>query len=178
MVPRLIEALGVGMFVPFGHSVGGGMAIATAARWPEHCTAAVTESAQSFVEDRTVAGLHAAKADFARPGQVERLARYHGEKARWVLDTWLETWLDPDFAAWRLDVDLRGVRCPTLALHGDRDEYGSVQHPERIARLTQGPSRAVILDGCGHVPHREQTARVLDEVARFLSPHAAKSATA
>jgi pimeloyl-ACP methyl ester carboxylesterase len=169
-VPRLCEALGLAAIVPFGHSVGGGMAIATASRWPERCIAVVTESAQSFVEDRTRDGLRAARVEFARPGQLDRLGRYHGAKARWVLDAWIETWLSPDFADWHLDDDLRRVRSPTLALHGDRDEYGSAEHPERIARLTQGPARAVILEGCGHVPHREQPERVLNEVTRFLLP--------
>lgn len=168
VVPRLSDVLGLDAVVPFGHSVGGAMALAAAARWPEQCTAVVTESAQSFVEDRTLSGVRAARADFERPGQLERLARYHGVKARWVLNAWVETWLAPAFAGWHLDDDLRDVRCPTLAFHGDQDEYGSVQHAERIARLTQGPSRAVILEGCGHVPHREQPTRVLDEVAGFL----------
>jgi len=169
VLPRVCDALGIDVIVPFGHSVGGGMAIATAARWPDRCAAVVTESAQSFVEDRTRAGLQAARAEFSRPGQLERLARYHGAKARWVLDAWIETWLSPAFADWRLDDDLRGVRCPALALHGDQDEYGSAEHPGRIARLTHGPSRAVILEGCGHVPHREQPDRVLAEVAEFLA---------
>ena len=176
VVPRLCDALGLDMIVPFGHSVGGGMAIATAARWPERCAAVVTESAQSFVEDRTRAGLEAARVEFARPGQLERLARYHGAKARWVLDAWIETWLSPEFADWHLDEDLGGVRCPALALHGDQDEYGSAEHPGRIARLTQGPSSAMILEGCGHVPHREQPARVLSEVTRFLTAHSTDAA--
>jgi pimeloyl-ACP methyl ester carboxylesterase len=169
VVPRLCDALGLDTIVPFGHSVGGGMAIATAARWPDRCAAVVTESAQSFVEDRTRAGLEAARVEFARPGQLERLARYHGTKARWILDAWIETWLAPEFSDWRLDDDLRAVRCPALALHGDQDEYGSAEHPGRIARLTQGPAKAVIIEGCGHVPHREQAARVLAEVAGFLA---------
>ena len=169
IVPRLCDALGLDTIVAFGHSVGGGMAIATAARWPDRCAALVTESAQSFVEDRTRAGLQAARVEFARPGQLERLARYHGAKARWVLDAWIETWLSPEFADWHLDDDLARVRCPALAIHGDQDEYGSAEHPGRIARLTNGPARAVILAGCGHVPHREQPARVLAEVAGFLA---------
>lgn len=169
VVPRVCDALGLDTIVPFGHSVGGGMVIATAARWPDRCAAVVTESAQSFVEERTRAGLQAARVDFARPGQLERLARYHGAKARWVLDAWIETWLSPEFIDWHLDDDLRSVRCPALALHGDQDEYGSAEHPGRIARLTQGSARAVILEGCGHVPHREQPARVLAEVAEFLA---------
>lgn len=177
VVARLREALGLSTMVPFGHSVGGAMAIATAARLAERCAAVVTESAQSFVEDRTRSGLRAARVEFDRPGQLERLERYHGAKARWVLDAWIETWLSPAFASWCLDDDLRGVRCPTLALHGDRDEYGSARHPERIARLTQGPSRAVILEACGHVPHREQPARVLAEVSQFLTPRVATSPT-
>ncbi|HYD51713.1 MAG TPA: alpha/beta hydrolase, partial [Gemmatimonadaceae bacterium] len=170
VVPRLRAALGLDAIVPFGHSVGGAMAIATAARWPEHCTAAVTMSAQSFVEEATLAGIRAARAEFARPEQFARVARRHGERARWVLDAWIETWLDPAFADWRLDDDLRRVSCPVLAMHGDRDEFGSVEHARRIARLAGGASRLLILEGCGHVPHREQPARVLDAVARFLAP--------
>ena len=173
VVPRLREALrdvvGLDALIPFGHSVGGGMAVATAAHLGDACAALVTESAQSFVEDRTLAGIRAARATFQQPDQVERLARYHGAKARWVLDAWIETWLAPAFADWSLDDDLRRVRCPTLVLHGDADEYGSVRHPERIARLTRSPSRSVVLEGCGHVPHREQPTRVLDEVTRFLA---------
>lgn len=169
IVPRLREALGLDAIIPFGHSVGGGMAIATAARWPDYCVAVITEAAQTFVEDRTAAGLRAARVEFSKPGQLERLARYHGAKARWVLDAWIETWLSPAFAGWSLDDDLRGVHCPALAIHGDSDEYGSVEHPERIARLTNGPARAAILNGCGHVPHREQPGRVIDEVTGFLA---------
>ncbi|HEX6050618.1 MAG TPA: alpha/beta hydrolase [Gemmatimonadaceae bacterium] len=176
VVPRICDALGLDMIVPFGHSVGGAMAIATAAHLPERCAAVITESAQSFVEDRTVTGIRAARAEFERPGQLERLERYHGAKARWVLDAWIDTWLSPAFANWCLDDDLREVRCPTLALHGDRDQYGSVEHPARIAHLTRGPARAIILERCGHVPHREQPARVLAEVRRFLAPLDAPSA--
>ena len=169
VLPRVCEALGLGALVPFGHSVGGAMAVAIAARWPERCAAVVTEAAQSFVEARTLAGIRAARAAFAQPDQFARVVRRHAEKARWVLDAWTETWLDPAFADWSLDDDLRGVRCPALVLHGDRDEYGSPEHAARIARLVQGPARTVILDGCGHVPHREQPTRVLGEVARLLA---------
>ncbi len=168
-VPQLLAQLGLESMVAFGHSVGGAMAMATAARFTDTCAAVVTLSAQAFVEERTVRGLRDAAAAFERPGELGRLERYHGEKARFVLDSWLETWLAPAFAGWSLDQDLARVGCPVLALHGDRDAYGSPQHPERIARLVHGPSRAVILEGCGHVPHREQPQRVLDEVARFLA---------
>lgn len=35
VAPRLCEELGLHTIVPFGHRVGGAMAVATAARWPE-----------------------------------------------------------------------------------------------------------------------------------------------
>jgi pimeloyl-ACP methyl ester carboxylesterase len=85
-----------------------------------------------------------------------------------VLGAWLETWLAPGFAAWRLDDDLRQLRCPVLALHGDRDEYGSTAHPERISGVPASAARAVILKDCGHVSHREQPEAVLTQVAAFL----------
>jgi pimeloyl-ACP methyl ester carboxylesterase len=43
-----------------------------------------------------------------------------------------------------------------------------VAHPERIAGLVTGPSRTVILEDCGHVPHREQPERMLRHVKEFL----------
>jgi pimeloyl-ACP methyl ester carboxylesterase len=129
VTPLLCDSLRLNTIVPFGHSVGGVMAIATAALLPDRCSAVVTEAAQSFVEERTLDGLRSAGKRFEQPGQLERLARYHGPKARWVLDAWIETWLAPSFAQWRLDDELRQVRCPVLAMHGDRDEFGSTRHP-------------------------------------------------
>ena len=167
-VRHLAARLGLGRLILLGHSVGGGMAVCTAARWPDLCAALVTVSAQALIEPHTLAGIRAAREAFARPGQIERLARYHGDKARWVLDAWTETWLAPSRAGWTLDDDLRGVACPLLALHGDRDEFGSRRQPERIAALAAGPSDVVILEECGHVPHRERPDAVLAAVGRLL----------
>jgi pimeloyl-ACP methyl ester carboxylesterase len=166
-VPPLCAGLGVDDFVACGHSVGGGMAVETAARFPGRCRALVTIAAQAFVEDRTLAGIRAAQREFADPANLARLARYHGDKARWVVDAWTGTWLSPAFADWTIDAALAAVRCPVLALHGDGDEYGSEIHPRRIAGRTRGTAH--ILEETGHVPHREREALVVDLIARFLS---------
>lgn len=159
--PVVLDALAIKRFVVFGHSVGGGMAVNCAAALGERCEALITESAQAFVEDRTVQGLLAAREQFKEAGQMERLARYHGDKAAWVLEAWLGTWLSPEFAAWSLEGVLPGVTCPALVMHGADDEYGSARHPQLIGRLAQGPTRVELLAGVGHVPHREQPARVI-----------------
>lgn len=164
----VLDALGLEQVVLFGHSVGGGMAAAAAATAPERVAAVITESAQAFVEDRTLAGIRAARDAFAAPGQVERLGRYHGERARWVLDAWIDTWLSPEYADWSLDRDIAAVRAPLLALHGDQDEYGSLRHPERFSGLSAGEGRMQVFEGIGHVPHREAPEAVLAAVTDFL----------
>ncbi|MCG5075181.1 alpha/beta fold hydrolase [Paraburkholderia tagetis] len=166
--PALCEQLGIDRFVVFGHSVGGGMAIECAAQHPPRCVALVTEAAQTFAEDRTLAGIRVAREQFRDPAQFARLARYHGEKTQWVLDAWIETWLSPEFADWSLDAVLPRVQCATLAIHGSLDEYGTRVHPETIAARVSGPARAAIMDGVRHVPHREQEAQVAAMVAEFL----------
>ncbi|MEE1924424.1 alpha/beta hydrolase [Pseudomonas sp. 148P] len=166
--PLLREALGIERFIAFGHSVGGAMASVCAARHGQDCVALVTESAQAFVEARTLEGIRLAKAQFREPGQLERLAKYHDDKAQWVLEAWTETWLADAFSNWTLADTAGAVGCPTLVLHGDLDEYGSLAQPERIAALAGDKGRTVILDGCHHVPHREDPQRVLDRVLAFL----------
>ena len=86
-----------------------------------------------------------------------------------MLEAWTEVWLHPAFADWSLDAWLRQVRWPVLAIHGDLDEYGSTAFPERIAGGVCGPAQRMILEGCGHVPHRERPVQVLELVSDFMS---------
>jgi pimeloyl-ACP methyl ester carboxylesterase len=164
----LRETLGIEKIIAFGHSVGGGMAVACAATYPTDCRALITESAQAFVEDRTIQGIRDAERAFQQAVQRDRLKKYHGDKAGWVLAAWIDTWLSSGFADWNLDEDLRRVRCPALVLHGDDDEFGSTLHPKRIAELTSTYSTLRILEGCGHVPHRERSEEIVDLVACWL----------
>ncbi len=165
----LKSQLAIERFVVFGHSVGGGMAVHCAARFEDACVALITESAQAFVEDRTVAGIAEAKVLFQDPAQIERLKRYHGDKAQWVLDAWIESWLHPGFASWSLRPVLPRVACPTLVIHGAEDEYGSPAHPRLIAELVGGKVELRIMADTRHVPHREKEAEVIATVRDFLA---------
>lgn len=166
-------ALRVGLqlerFVLFGHSVGGGMALEIAAAEGQRCVAVISESAQAFVEERTRDGIGAAKVSFATIEQLARLKRWHGDKARWVLEAWTEVWLSHAFEDWSLRETLPRVHCPVLAIHGDHDEFGSLAFPRTITEGVSGPSQLAILEDCGHVPHREHEAVVLALVERFLA---------
>lgn len=162
------RALHIDRFVLFGHSVGGGMAVNCAARFGAACVGLITESAQSFVEDRTVAGIAEARELFKDPGQVDRLGRYHGDKAQWVLDAWINSWLHPAFATWSLKPVLPLLTCPALVIHGADDEYGTPRHPQLIAELSGGPVALAIMADTRHVPHREKEPEVIALVEDFL----------
>lgn len=192
-LPALRAQLGFDRFVALGHSVGGAMAAHCAANTAADmdpgtgtgtgsesvrnygcgCDALVTVAAQACVEERTLEGIRAARDQFHRsPEALQRLARYHGgdeARARWVLGAWVDTWLHPDFAGWSQAGVLARVQCPVLALHGDQDEYGSTEQPERIARWAAGPARVEILPGAAHVPHRERPHDLAQRTARFLA---------
>lgn len=164
----LRQQLGIDRFVVFGHSVGGGMAVNCAARFPVDCIAAITESAQAFVEDRTVQGIELARELFKDPEQVGRLKKYHADKAQWVLDAWINSWLHPAFASWSLRPVLPHMTCPALVIHGVGDEYGSARHPELIGALAGGVAQLEIMADTRHVPHREREDVVVARVVRFL----------
>lgn len=164
----LLKTLDIKTFMVLGHSVGGGMGLGIAAHFPDRCKALVTISAQSFAEPQTLDGIRAARTSFAEPEQMQRLARWHGDKAGWVLDAWTESWLAPKFASWSLDDTLARVTCPVLVLHGTQDEYGSPAHPARIAELAPGPVTLRLLSNEGHFPHRSHPDGVVARVARFL----------
>ncbi|MGO9802988.1 MAG: alpha/beta fold hydrolase [Steroidobacteraceae bacterium] len=166
--PALKRALGIGRCALFGHSVGGAMALTIAASQSQACEAVITAAAQAFVEPRTLAGIRTAQAQFADPAQFAKLVRWHGDKARWVLDAWAGVWLSPEFASWELGAGLGKVTCPVLAIHGDLDEYGSVEFPRRITSWVGGRAQLAILSGCGHMPHRERRDEVLRLSSSFL----------
>ncbi len=165
--PLICDRLNLGSVIPCGHSVGGSMGVEAAAAHPDRAVALVTIAAQCLIEEQTLRGVAAAKVAFSTPEALQRLSRYHGDKARWVVDAWTETWLSPDFAGWSLDGALAQLSCPTLAIRGEQDEYGS---PLQATHIAHGTNRkAVIIPGAGHVPHRECPDILTRIIADFLT---------
>ncbi|PPC73955.1 alpha/beta hydrolase [Pokkaliibacter plantistimulans] len=173
----VVKHLQIERFIVLGHSVGGCMAVNIAAAFTERCEGLITIATMTFVEQQVLDGIRDAQQLFAQPGQLEKLERYHGGKARWVLDSWINTWTSEDFADWSLDQVLPQVRCPTLSIHGEKDEYGSLLHPERIVSRVAAAATLVELHDCGHVPHREKEGPVLRAIGRWLEQSQISSVT-
>lgn len=165
--PRIKAALGLKEYVILGHSVGGAMAVEIGASDPD-CLAVITIAAQAFVEERTLDGIRVAKELFQQDGQIEKLERWHGDKSRWVLDAWTDTWLNPNFKNWHLTAALNSLKSPVLAIHGEQDEYGSVAFPQYISDQSSGFCEQVIIPNCAHNPHRTDEDLVLGCIKQFL----------
>ena len=166
--PHIKKGLAIHRYILLGHSVGGSMAINIAARDPD-CTAVITIAAQAYVETRTFDAIKDAKKMFSQAGQIERLQKWHGAKAQWVLRAWTGVWLSPGFSTWSLRTCIGKVACPVLAIHGDHDEYGSNAFPEFIAGTTAGAGKMLIVKDCGHMPHKEKQDEVVNIVKAFLA---------
>ena len=135
------------------------------------CVAVITESSQAFIEELTLIGIRQAKLTFQNPERIEKLEKWHGQKAEWVLRAWVDVWLSPEFLDWSLEDCISKVKCPLLAIHGDNDEYGSKAFPEFISGKSGGESQMMILDGCGHVPHKEKQQEVLGCISSFINKY-------
>jgi len=166
--PTIKKHCSIDKYMLLGHSVGGGMSLNIAAT-DKDCIAVVSISAQAFVEDLTLKGIVDAKKMFNKPGQIDRLKKWHGDKAPWVLNAWTGVWLSPDFAQWNLDYCIKEVTCPVLIIHGENDEYGSNAFPEYIASNTSSITTQNIIKACGHMPHHEKTNEVIDSMITFIN---------
>lgn len=166
----VIDAFELDQYIALGHSVGGGMAVCIAEQNPQQCHAVMSIAAQAFVEEKTTNGVREAKEMFKDPTQLERLAKYHADKATWVLEAWTETWLSEPYQTWTLEPNLKNVQCPLLTIHGEFDEYGAIEQPQYMVDMVQQQqaSHCEIIKGAGHVPHREKPEAVLAVIQKFL----------
>ncbi len=163
----LLAALEVQRPVLLGHSDGGSIAViyAGAALKPAPL-AVILEAPHVFVEDVTVVSIARAKAEQATI--VPRLQRHHELPAVDVFAGWADIWLLPAFRAWNIEESLPRLTVPALVVQGAEDAYGTWAQVDAIARQAGGPVQVARIEACGHSPHVDQPAEVLDVMTEFL----------
>jgi pimeloyl-ACP methyl ester carboxylesterase len=176
VLPALLARCGIREHILVGHSDGGSIALIAASRLDAGALGAITEAAYVFVEEATLEGVREGVRAYETTNVREKLARYHGDKVEALHRAWSETWLSPGFRDWNIEDRLPSIRCPVLAIQGAEDQYGTAAQVHAIVRQVSGPSRASIIPGCGHTPHRQATQRVEDEMAAFVQPLAGAAA--
>lgn len=168
VLPALLDALGIETPVLVGHSDGASIALLHASHHP--VTACVVMAPHVFVEEISIQSIEKARAaylDTKEQGLRSRLARYHDDvdNAFWQ---WNDIWLDPAFQRFDIRNECRHISAPVLVIQGANDEYGSLQQVEDVAPQ-HAPAFKLVLEACGHSPHRDQPEAVLTAVADFLS---------
>ena len=168
-LPRLIEAVLPDQdYILIGHSDGGSIALIHAADQPARLRGLVTIAAHVFVEPCTLEGIRKAKESFAQ-GRMVGLTRYHGDHAETLFRAWADTWLSPAFADWSIVDLLPRVTVPIIVLQGRDDQYGSPAQVDAIVAGVGGQATPLVLDDCGHAPHMDFPALMLDLTSCFVN---------
>jgi pimeloyl-ACP methyl ester carboxylesterase len=119
-----------------------------------------------FVEDICIESIARVRATYEKKGLKQRLAKYHAHVDDAFLG-WADTWLLPEFRAWSIEYLAGRLTAPALLIQGEDDEYGSLEHIDRIAMRSQGPTERLVLPRCGHTPQRDQETAVRDAIVAF-----------
>jgi pimeloyl-ACP methyl ester carboxylesterase len=90
----------------------------------------------------------------------------------WGLETTPEVLVAIERAETRFDAikHIKGVRCPVLIVHGDRDEVVPLENSIDLAELTH--ATLVVVKGSGHLPHARYPVRVNLALHDFLLANA------
>jgi len=166
VLPELLERCEIEAPILLGHSDGGSICIIYAATALRKPGALVLEAPHVFVEDLSVSSISTIRAAYETTDLRQKLAHYHDhvDETFWG---WNDIWLDPRFRSWNIEEYLNAVRCPVLVIQGENDEYGTLMQVEAIkARLPS--TETLVLSECGHSPHRDQPARTLAAISRFV----------
>ena len=121
----------------------------------------------TMVESIAIEGLEEIKRAYDTTDLRARLGRYHADPDS-AFRGWNDIWLNPDFRSWDIGEYLPGITCPVLAIQGEDDHYGTMEHIEQIQRAV--PTTEVLeLKDCGHSPHRDRPELVIERVTRFVA---------
>ena len=168
ILPSLRRALAIECPVLVGHSTGASMALIHAGAGMD-VAGVIAMAPLTFVETFNLDSIRAARDAYASTDMRRKLARYHDD-VDGVFWGWNDIWLHPDFESWSIARDLAGIRCPILAILGERDEYST---PAQVAAIERHATNAASFEflrlaACGHAPHRDQPETVVDAIVHFV----------
>ncbi|MDE2480784.1 MAG: alpha/beta hydrolase [bacterium] len=166
VLPALLDAAQLERPVLFGHSDGASIALIAAGAYPERVRALVLEAPHVFVEELSVASIAAIGERYRTSDLREKMARHHRD-VDGTFFGWNDVWLSEAFRSWSIEASLPAIAVPVLVVQGVEDEYGTPAQLDAIARGCAGRVDRVLLEGCGHAPHRDRP-DALELIAAWL----------
>ena len=168
VLPALLDQLGIERPILIGHSDGASIALIHAAASGRPVEGLVCLAPHAFVEPVCVESIAKIRHSYLATDLRQRLAKYHARVDDAFLG-WADAWLDPQFLSWSIEDLLGAIDQPLLLIQGEDDEYGTLAQLDRIEARVKGPTRRLALPGCGHSPHRDQEAAVIDAIVGFVN---------
>lgn len=165
VLPALLTQFHIASPILIGHSDGGSIALIYAGT--RKARGLILLAPHVFVEACSLQSITRMREQYETTDLRERLAKYHADVDA-AFRGWNDVWLDPGFRQWNIEEYLPAITCPVLVLQGEDDEYGTRAQVDAIAAQVRGPVDVELLPRCGHSPHRDQRAVVLDRMAGFI----------
>jgi pimeloyl-ACP methyl ester carboxylesterase len=166
VLPALLDQLGIQDPILLGHSDGGSIAIIYVAASLKGPRALILEAPHVFVEDLTVQSIAKIRGVYQTTDLSAKMTRHH-DHADEMFWGWNDIWLDPEFRGWNIEDCLDSVHCPVLTIQCANDEYGTLAQTRAIERRVRS-AQTVVLQDCGHAPHRDQPAETLKAMSEFV----------
>ena len=172
VLPALLQAAEIRDYILFGHSDGASIALIFAGGTDASgLRAMILEAPHVYAETRCLHSIRAAKIAFKKGELRDRLAKYHGANVNCAFYGWADPWTDPEFEIWDLREYLDRIGVPILLLQGEDDEYGTSDQLTAIEQAVPVEVNSVLLADCGHSPHGDQPAMVLNAASNFIRAH-------
>lgn len=153
----LLHALGQHPAHVLGFSDGGIVALCLALKYPELVRSLTVVASQAYVDRVTWEAVRGWLPPESLPEKMrESLAQFHGAE-RW--QALVADYVAVTTALWERGGDvcahrLSEVRCPTLVVHGGKDQWVIPEHPEMLRTRIPG-ARYVVLPEAGHYVQKD-----------------------
>lgn len=165
-LPRVVDELIGRPPILVGHSDGASIAIIYSGSG-HPVEGLVLIAPHVFVEPGAVESIASLRSEFPESELPEKMSKYHIDPVS-TFYGWADVWLSPSFRSWNIESYLAGVRCPTLLVQGDADEYGTTDHLDTIDAGLASPTERLIVRGAGHSPHLAEPDLVSSAVVDFI----------
>jgi pimeloyl-ACP methyl ester carboxylesterase len=166
-LPRLLDHFEIENPILHGHSDGASISLIHAGGAGRAVRAVIVEAPHVFVEPESIVGLQMALDAFENGGLKEGLARHHDNAER-TFRSWNDVWRGDGFREWNIEAYLPTIAAPVLMIQGIDDAYGTLAQLDAIQAGVPGRCERLVLEDCGHAPHRERPEDVLAGETSFL----------
>ena len=170
VLPALITSAQIKEYILIGHSDGASISLIFAGGTPAvNLKGVILEAPHTFCEEKTVNHIREAKDWYENGDLKERLKKYHSSNTECAFYGWNGAWLDPDFKNWNIEEYLPVMKVPALVIQGADDEYGTLKHMQAIESRSGGIVKTLVLDNCGHSPHKDRQEKVIQTITKFMN---------